>query len=272
MQTPVKIGIVGHGHVGGALHEAFKLPSYRWRDQATILVVDPAYNHGITLGALLQAKPEAIFLCLPTPTKNGECDASLVIEFVKHLTAYEGLVIVKSTVTPSVTKQLLALRPATLICPEFVREGQVNDIIYPTVIPVGATNKADFNKYVDLLNQFSRVVVYGINGNSKFEHTTPLAVTYLKHYVNSFLATKVAFTHEFVRAMGKDAEEWSQVQKLVALEGRCGKTHLIAPGKHGWGFGGSCFPKDTAALLNELPSLSILEAAIRANVRLKEDN
>lgn len=272
MQSTITIGIVGHGYVGSAVHEAFKLPSYNWRDQVTVLVVDPAYHHGVSFQALVQAAPAAIFLCLPTPTKDGKCDASLITEFVKRLTNYTGLLIVKSTVPPSVVKQLLQLRPRTLICPEFIREGVTNDMIYPASIPVGALRKEDYNEYVDLITVRSRVVVHGLNGSLKFQHTTPMAAAYLKYYVNSFLATKVAFTHQFVQAMGADAAEWPAVAQLVAAEGRCGKTHLVAPGKHGWGFSGSCFPKDTQALLAELPSLSILEAAIKANARLREDN
>ena len=272
MKTTMKIGIIGHGHVGSAVHESFRLPGYRWRDQVQVHVVDPGYNDRISFDALLQENVNAIFLCVPTPTKDGKCDASLVLEFVKRLASYDGLLIVKSTVPPSIAQAITELRPRTLICPEFVRENQPGDMLYPTVIPVGCWNKVDFEAYEDLLTTHSNIVVHGVNGSMKTEWTTPIAAAYLKYYVNAFLAMKVAFTHEFVRGMGDDAGEWAAVARLVGLEGRCGKTHLAVPGRHGWGYAGSCFPKDTEALLAEVPGLSILKAVVKANDGLRTEN
>ena len=89
----MKIGIIGYGYVGKAVASAY--------DESQILISDPQYPSS-TIDEIKE-QCGAIFVCVPTPPdKEGDCDASILISALEKLRGYTGIVIAKSTATPSI--------------------------------------------------------------------------------------------------------------------------------------------------------------------------
>jgi UDPglucose 6-dehydrogenase len=96
-----------------------------------------------------------------------------------------------------------------------------------------------------------------------------------KYIINTFLATKVIFMNEMAQLAEASGLRWDTIRNLIALdERRVGNSHTQVPGPDGqYGFGGACFPKDTAALLRyadqlDIP-LNVLDAAVKKNTLLR---
>lgn len=251
----MKIAIIGYGFVGQALHSVLKRSS-----TPGPLILDPALDHTFIGGVdgLLLNEPDIIFLCLPTPTVDGKCDDSLIIEHAEKLKDWAGCLVIKSTVPPSTVEHILKIRPSTVIWPELLREAQASrDMQWPSVIVVGAPTKMHFNFIVKFIKEHTEIhwnkAPYP-HENSKIRHVKPVEASIFKYTVNSFLATKTVFFHQMQRWMETSGrgESYDVVTKLLVEEGRIGQTHMQAPGEHGYGYAGSCFPKDVEALLDQV--------------------
>ncbi len=196
-----------------------------------------------------QAVPEAkvIFICVGTPAKeNGDYDLSYVLKaseaIAKNLTEY-GVVCIKSTVPPSTTKKVaLVMSRFTNIaydlasCPEFLKEGSaVKDSLHPSRVVIGASSQ----KAKDLLLKLHQPipaprVVCDIK-----------SAQMIKYAANAFLATKISFINSIARLCDRVGADIDQVSQGLGLDPRIGDRFLNA----GLGYGGSCFPKDTWALI-----------------------
>jgi UDPglucose 6-dehydrogenase len=92
----------------------------------------------------------------------------------------------------------------------------------------------------------------------------------IKYAINSFLATKVTFFNQLYAVTQDAGANYNSIIKVIEQEPRIGKTHLRVPGFDGKrGFGGSCFPKDTSALINYTNKMSLLEAVININNNIR---
>ncbi len=89
----MKLGIVGHGFVGSAVNQGFTKNIKKY-------IVDPKYYSNNTIESLIQFKPDATFVAVPTPMlETGECNTDILESVLQKLNKYKGhLVIVKSTV------------------------------------------------------------------------------------------------------------------------------------------------------------------------------
>jgi len=102
--------------------------------------------------------------------------------------------------------------------------------------------------------------------------TDMVSASLLKYTINSWLATKVVFMneiHKLHQASGADSS-WEQFTDMLQRDSRIGDSHLRVPGMDGkFGFGGHCFPKDTAGLLSYAKEnsidLSVLDQAVKKN-------
>jgi UDPglucose 6-dehydrogenase len=141
--------------------------------------------------------------------------------------------------------------------PEFLREGTaVQDTLHPERIVIGCDNR----------NSADRIAELYVSLNSQVFITDPQSAELIKYASNAFLATKVTFINSVARlcdAVGADIESVSQA---LGSDSRIGKKFL-APGP---GWGGSCFPKDTSALLHLSAenghSFKLLDAVISENL------
>jgi UDPglucose 6-dehydrogenase len=196
---------------------------------------------------------EMVFLAVGTPARagDGEADLSYVFAAVKEIAgaAHDGLIIVtKSTVpvgTGAEIERLVRgdrpdLRFAVVSNPEFLKEGTaIEDFMKPDRIVVGADEAWAGMRVAELYAPFTeRGVPVLLTGRNSAE--------VIKYAANVFLAVRLAFVNEmadFCEAAGADIAE---VANAMGLDPRIGR-HFLKPGP---GYGGSCLPKDSRALLS----------------------
>ena len=207
---------------------------------------------------------EFVFLCLPTPKgHDGFADLSAIKSVVTQIRSslVPGTVVVNKSTVPVnsafLVRDLLDdLRIHVVSNPEFLREGSaVYDFLNPDRIVIGSENQIAGERVAGLyLGIRSPVVV-----------TDPVSAESIKYMANAFLALKISFVNQaasFCDVVGADVLE---VMRGLSFDSRIGGTFLT-PGP---GWGGSCFPKDTEALVAMAKSvdrpMSLIEEAIVAN-------
>jgi UDPglucose 6-dehydrogenase len=187
-----------------------------------------------------------IFLCLPTPeSPDGRADLTFVYSVIDELANQVDdttLFVVKSTVPPgtaaSLRKRLADLgSPARLVShPEFLREGKaVEDFMEPDRIVVGAYDAADAEAVASLYRSLDTEVVV----------TDPTSAEMIKYANNAYLAARLTFANALANVCEAVGADVTDVTRGIGLDHRIG-PHFLQPGP---GYGGSCFPKDTAALI-----------------------
>lgn len=215
---------------------------------------------------------DAVFIAVGTPSRrgDGEADLSYVYAAAKEIAeAIEGytLVVTKSTVPVGTGRQVERIIRETrqdaefevASNPEFLREGAaIEDFMRPDRVVCGAES----DRARELLRQLYRPL---------YLNETPILFTALetaeliKYAANAFLATKITFINEIADLCEKVNVNVQDVARGIGLDGRIGGKFLHA----GPGYGGSCFPKDTQALVAtgrkfEAP-LRIVEAVVEIN-------
>jgi len=187
---------------------------------------------------------EFIFLCLPTPQgEDGSADTSYVraaAEEIGPLLRPEAVVVNKSTLPVGSTRmveQVLGRTDVHVVSnPEFLREGSaVYDCLHPDRIVIGSVDPAAATRVARLFERLEAPVII----------TDPVSAEAIKYASNAFLATKVSFVNAMANlceAVGADVRE---VVLGMGYDKRIG-FEFLRPGP---GWGGSCFPKDTQALI-----------------------
>ena len=218
-----------------------------------------------------------IFIAVGTPSRSdGSADLSYVEEvgrgIARHMTGYK-VIATKSTVPVGTGEKLREVIKATQVRPvrfdivsnpEFLREGSaIEDFMRPNRVVIGA----DSSEAVAIMKDLYRPL-YLIE--------TPIIITdiptseMIKYASNAFLATKVSFINEIASLCEKVGADVQMVAKGMGLDHRIGSKFLHA----GPGFGGSCFPKDVAALIQtgdrHGAEMQIAKAAAAANERQKQ--
>jgi len=217
-----------------------------------------------------------IFIAVGTPSRSdGSADLSYVEEvgrgIARHMTSYK-VIATKSTVPVGTGEKVRAVITASqknpvrfdiVSNPEFLREGSaIEDFLRPNRIIIGA----DGAEAVAIMKDLYRPL-YLIE--------TPIVITdiptaeMIKYASNAFLATKVSFINEIANLCEKVGADVQIVSKGMGLDHRIGSKFLHA----GPGFGGSCFPKDVAALIQTGDragsEMQIAKAAAAVNERQK---
>ena len=184
---------------------------------------------------------DVAFICVPTPTVNGRIDVSYVRDSVLSVNSVDKDVIiaVKSTVVPGTASTLSSMIKRNVISnPEFLREGNaIEDTVHPDRVILGGKNDVDIKKVCDIWEFTGAPILRVTNENAEL----------IKYASNSFLATKISFINEIANLCEKiPGTDVATVAQGIGLDHRIGKDFLRA----GIGFGGSCFPKDTRALVS----------------------
>lgn len=253
----MKIGIVGHGFVGGAVDYGFTHPDIEK------YIVDPKY--GTTIKELCKTDPKFIFVCVPTPmSSDGSIDASIVLSTVKEIDRRcrfsKPIVILKSTVTPDIIEELSFYNGHLVYNPEFLLEKNAKaDFVNPPFHIIGGSSKACFavsELYED----------YSLCNKAPFHYMTAKEASFVKYGINCFLATKVTFFNQLYDACVAEGCNFNKVARAIGADARVGLGHTKVPGFDGkMGYGGACFPKDTAAFVNYNESLTLVQEIIRIN-------
>lgn len=188
---------------------------------------------------------EITFLCVPTPQgEDGSADLSYVETAAREIAAtlpYESIVVNKSTVPVGSTAVVARAmqRPDVRVVsnPEFLREGSaVQDFLHPDRIVVGSEDAAAAVAVAELYE--------GINAPHVV--TDPASAETIKYAANAFLATKLSFVNAVAAICEGVGADINDVVLGLGYDKRIGHEFL----KPGPGWGGSCFPKDSAALVN----------------------
>jgi len=215
---------------------------------------------------------DAVFIAVGTPSRRGDGHADLSYvyaaarEIAKSLDGYT-VVVTKSTVPVGTGDEVERLiREArgdadfdVVSNPEFLREGSaINDFMRPDRVVIGT----DSERAQDVMRQLYRVL-YLIETPIIFTSRTTSEL--VKYASNTFLATKITFINEIADLCERVGADVHDVSRGIGLDGRIGRKFLH-PGP---GYGGSCFPKDTLALVRTAQSvgspLRIVETVVDIN-------
>jgi len=198
------------------------------------------------------AEADAVFIAVGTPSRRGDghADLSYVYQAARDVAAAADgftVVVTKSTVPVGtgdrVQKIILEERPdgdfAVVSNPEFLREGAaIIDFKRPDRIVIGTSNQ----RARDVMSQIYRPLYLN---NQPLLFTDRRTSELIKYAANAFLATKITFINEIADLCEKVGANVQEVARGIGLDNRIGSKFLHA----GPGYGGSCFPKDTMALI-----------------------
>lgn len=214
----------------------------------------------------------AIFIAVGTPSRRGDghADLSFVYAVAKEVgenLAGEAVIVTKSTVPVGTGDEVERIicdtgtthRFAVVSNPEFLREGAaIGDFKRPDRIVIGAED--EFGK--DVMSEVYRPLFLN---QSPILFTSRRTSELIKYAGNAFLATKITFINEMADLCEKVGANVQDVARGIGMDNRIGSKFLNA----GPGYGGSCFPKDTLALLKtsedyESPT-RIVDAVVKTN-------
>jgi UDPglucose 6-dehydrogenase len=218
------------------------------------------------------AEADAVFIAVGTPSRRGDGHADLTYVYAaarEIAAALSGftVVVTKSTVPvgtgDEVERIIREVNPSADVVvasnPEFLREGAaIRDFKFPDRIVVGTTDERGWKVLGDIYRPLSLNQV-------PLMFTKRRTAELIKYAANAFLATKITFINEIADLSEKVGADVQEVARGIGLDNRIGSKFLHA----GPGFGGSCFPKDTRALLkiahdNDV-QLRIVEAVLGVN-------
>ena len=219
----------------------------------------------------------AIFIAVGTPPKeDGSADLSYVVQVAEaiadSMNGYK-VVVTKSTVpigTGQLVENVIRERnggkyPLSVVSnPEFLREGSaIEDFMRPDRVTIGAESEQAIAIMKDIYNALYLI-------ETPFVITSLETAEMIKYAANAFLATKVTFVNEIANLCEVAGADVLHVARAMGLDGRIGKKFLH-PGP---GYGGSCFPKDTRALLRIARErgypFKVLDSVIEVNEQQKE--
>jgi UDPglucose 6-dehydrogenase len=216
---------------------------------------------------------EAVFIAVGTPARRGDghADLTFVFQAVRELAKFIApgtVVVTKSTVpvgTGDQIEQILKEEGVTGVSvasnPEFLREGAaIADFKHPDRIVVGAED----DHAQDVLREIYRPL---------FLNRAPILITgrrtaeLTKYAANAFLAVKISFINEIANLCEAVDADVQDVARGIGLDNRIGPKFLHA----GPGYGGSCFPKDTLALLKTADDAGVDQRIVRTTVEVNDE-
>src|SRR5690349_7688276 len=222
------------------------------------------------------ATADAVFIAVGTPSRRGDGHADLTYVYAaarEIAAALDGftVVITKSTVPvgtgDEVERIVREARPdadvAVVSNPEFLREGAaIRDFKHPDRIVIGTVDE----RARELMRELYRPLYLN---RAPILFTERRTAELTKYAANAFLATKITFINEIADLAEKVGADVQEIARGIGLDNRIGEKFLHA----GPGYGGSCFPKDTVALLktgqDNASPLRIIEAVVAANDQRK---
>lgn len=220
----------------------------------------------------------AVFIAVGTPSRRGDGHADLTYVYAAAREIAEALngytvVVTKSTVPvgtgDEIEKIIREVRPDAdfdvVSNPEFLREGSaINDFMRPDRVVIGTESE----RAQEIMRQLYRVL-YLIETPILFTSRTTSELT--KYAANAFLAVKITFINEVADLCDRIGADVHDVARGIGLDGQIGRKFLHA----GPGYGGSCFPKDTLAMVRTAQTagspMRIVETVIDINNRRKAD-
>jgi UDPglucose 6-dehydrogenase len=251
------IGIIGYGVVGQAIGQAFKMQGHaiRWYDKHK--------SESESLELLIDS--DYIFVCVPTNTVNHTSDISNVVDTVDVLDSlnYQGLIIIKSTVLPGTTQQLIDQHPTLKIVfvPEFLHQNSaLYDFLYSTnSLIIGTDSDSNFELAALLHQPFCQSVI-------KISTTEAELV---KYFVNNFNSLRVVFANAYYEVCKQLGADYNNVLTSAVTIPAIDNDHYLKCNENLRGYNGKCLPKDIEAFNIFVKSLNlpitIFDAVIKDN-------
>ncbi len=249
----MKIGIIGHGHIGTAMAELFK--------DAII------YDKYKGIGSKQDINScDFAFICVPTPmAEDGSCDTSIVEEVISWCDA--KIIVIRSTVKVGFSREMRVKYGKRIIFqPEFYGETPNHpyaDLSKQQWIILGGDK--DIAIEVDKLYKKVMKLDY------KTCYCNSDEAEMMKYMDNSFLATKVVFANEMYDICKSLNLDYFKVRDLWLMDSRIGSSHTFVY-EDNRGFGGSCLPKDIASLEKQAKDnkvdTTLISAVIEKNKKL----
>ena len=219
---------------------------------------------------------DLVFIAVGTPTRRGDGHADLKYvyaaaeEIAGYLNDYT-VIVDKSTVPVGTARQVHRIISTTnpdadfdvASNPEFLREGSaIDDFIRPDRVVLGVESERAENRLRELYRPLNLI-------EAPIHVTNLESAELIKYAANAFLATKISFINEMSQLCEKVGADVHSIAKGMGLDGRIGRKFLHA----GPGYGGSCFPKDTLALIRIAQehgsSCRIVESVVEVNAAQK---
>lgn len=245
------IGIIGNGFVGRATSLL---------DKCLIYDKDPKLSNA-TLEQVVKSS-DILFICVPTPSlPNGDCDTRIVksvLEDIRNVYNHPCIVC-RSTVPVGFCQQ-----NNIFFMPEFLTEKNWKDDFFTCSLWIFGGHDTAFQMKMS-------TVIFNAHKEHRIQHSNMAFVTTseaeaIKYFRNAFLATKISFSNEFYRFCKKQGIDYEQVRYFACQDSRIGNSHTAVPGHDGkFGFGGTCLPKDTLSLRNQMQDSIIVDAVVRRN-------
>jgi len=238
-----KIGIVGIGVIGEATKYGMEKLGHK------VFAHDTRFDTTIDI----VAGTEICFVCVPTPSQEDfGCDTSIVESVVKDLNEmkYEGIIAIKSTITPSTTKKLQEKYDNNKICfvPEFLRERcaiadftQNHDVC---IIGSESTEICNFIKKIH--GKYPRDFVF----------LTPTEAEFVKYYNNIYNATLITLANNFYEVCVAMDVDYNNVKGAIVTRDHINDVYIDC-NENFRGYAGACLPKDVRAFIHLSKSLGI---------------
>ena len=255
----MNIGIIGQGFVGNAIYQ--KLSKYykvfTYDIQAKLCNSD--------LPEVLE-RCKIIFVCLPTPmNKDGSCNLDILDSTLDQINkasreVEDRIVVIKSTIIPGSTDDFqLKYRHIDLVFnPEFLTEDNaVDDFENQTRLLLGGRKRAT--------TKIKQIFSAAFRKTPRIIKTDAKTAELVKYVTNTFLATKVSFANEIYQLCESLDLDYDKIIEYATLDPRLGDSHWGVPGPDGdFGFGGHCFPKDLAAIIEITKQKNITNNVLKA--------
>ena len=234
--------IIGNGVVGKETAKVFGITKYYDLKGSNITLQEAA-------------KCRFIFLCLPTPIKDGHYDTTAITDTVRQLNEYgcHGVIVLRSTVTPGTTRALQEQYNVPIVHnPEFLSEGSAEfDAKHPDFILLGS----DIPSHAKAVRGLYEARFKGVDVYETDTVTSEMA----KVALNAFFVTKVVFANGVYDLCQRSGANYEQLKKVLEKHKYGSKNHFQIWHKGGRGAGGRCLKKDFEAFATwanmDLPTL-----------------
>ena len=247
--------VIGYGHLGKSIAKTFNIKKYF-----------DITGSSATLDEIASCR--YIFMALPTPTVNGECDTNLTRDYCRQLAQYpqseNAIIIIRSTVLPGTCRAIHEATGLNVVShPEFLSEDTLDkDASDPMLIVLGIDNSV-LRKHVWSLYNASKCQL-------KVETDTVTAET-IKYALNTFFTTKVIFANMLYDICQKSGADYDTIKTVLTKHPWGSGNHWRVIDKGGRGAGGHCLIKDLKAFQTYAQS-DLLKLVDRINEQLLHES
>lgn len=259
-----KVGIIGLGYVGKTIFNL--LGDY------VVAVYDPELGKGINrlikgdnmqIASHTEFVPndfekfkglDLVVICVPTPTAvdGMSCEAKIVEDSCLrlHQIDFKGVILIKSTIAPSIAVELHGKYPRIVFSPEFAGESKYYTPFwkYPDPTDIRTHMWQTFGGDRKDTEVCVEVFKRKMSVDTVYHQTDIVTASLAKYIENAFFAAKVTFVNEWYDICQTYGVDWNELRELWLSDPRINKNHtLVFPKDRG--YGGKCFPKDVKAII-----------------------